>query len=338
MSDTPEPDQEPSCGHPRLAADLVGHDAAEAQLAAAAESGRVHHGWLITGPKGLGKATLAYRFARRLLGAPRTGPRPFDVDMSHPVARRVAALSHPDLFVLRRGLNDKGKPRRDIAVDDARALGAFFGLKPAEGGWRVAIIDCVDDLNRNAANALLKTLEEPPEKAVLLLVCHSPGGALATIRSRCRRLALHPLSEEETRTAAGQILGVPIDPGILAQAQGRPGRAAALQAAGGGEELAALRAAWGALGRQGATATLPLAFAKGDAGQRFDLMLDLMLDAARAAAKRAALAPDLRAASRWANAWSALAQLREDQHDLNMDATHALARAGAILAAARAAA
>ncbi len=95
--------------------------------------------------------------------------------------------------MLRRGFNDRGKPRREIAVDDARELGAFFSLAPSEGGMRVAIIDAVDDLNRNAANAILKTLEEPPARSVLLLVCHAPGAALATIRSRCRRLALRPL-------------------------------------------------------------------------------------------------------------------------------------------------
>ncbi len=136
------------------------------------------------------------------------------------------ALSHPDLFVLRRGLNERGKPRREIAVDDARDLGHFFSLAPSEGGMRVAIVDAVDDLNRNAANAILKTLEEPPARSILLLVCHAPGAILPTIRSRCRRMALRPLSDDDVRKASDA------DTGIVSLAKGRPGRAIALKAQG----------------------------------------------------------------------------------------------------------
>ena len=196
MSD--EADQETGALHPRENLAFVGHEAAEAELAEALTGARLHHAWLITGPKGIGKATLAYRFARRLLGAGHSGPRPFDVEPNDPIVRKIAAKSHPDLRVLRRALNERGdRYKRDISADDARAIGAFFSMKSASGGWRVAIVDAVDDLNRHAANALLKTLEEPPARAMLLLVCHSPGAALATIRSRCRRLALRPLSDEQ---------------------------------------------------------------------------------------------------------------------------------------------
>ena len=114
--------------------------------------------------------------------------------LQHPVARRVAALAHSDLLVLERTLNEKGNLRQDIAVDDVRRSVSFFGSTAGEGGWRVAIVDAVDELNAAGANALLKVLEEPPACALLLLVSHAPGRALATIRSRCRRLSLKPLA------------------------------------------------------------------------------------------------------------------------------------------------
>ncbi len=169
-----ETDQEPGAPHPRLTYAFTGHEAAEATLSEAL-GGRMHHAWLICGPKGLGKATLAYRFARAALGAKLTGRRPLDVDPEDQIARQIAAQAHPDLFVLRRGYNERGRPRREIAVDDARELGRFFSLAPSQGGMRVAIIDAVDDLNRNAANAILKTLEEPPPRSVLLLVVPRAG-------------------------------------------------------------------------------------------------------------------------------------------------------------------
>ncbi|MCA8885921.1 MAG: DNA polymerase III subunit delta', partial [Hyphomonadaceae bacterium] len=190
-----ELDKEPSAPHPRESFSFVGHEAEEEALAEGLHGGRMHHAWLLAGPKGLGKATLAYRVARVALGAKRVGPRALDVDPDDPIARRVMALSHPDLFVLRRGLSDRGKPRREIAVDDARELAHFFSLAPSEGGMRVAIVDAVDDLNRNAANAILKTLEEPPARSILMLICHAPGAILPTIRSRCRRVVLRPPSD-----------------------------------------------------------------------------------------------------------------------------------------------
>ena len=223
-----ETDQEPGAPHPRQTYGYVGHDAQEAMLAEGLAGRRMHHAWLLSGPKGLGKATLAYRTARVALGAKPKGPRPFDVDIEDPIARKIAAQAHPDLFVLRRGYNERGRPRREIAVDDARELGHFFSLAPSQGGMRVAIIDAVDDLNRNAANAILKTLEEPPPHSMLLLVCHAPGAALATIRSRCRRLALKPLSDADVSAA----LNGEGDEALVKLSKGRPGRAIALHAQG----------------------------------------------------------------------------------------------------------
>ncbi len=172
--------------------DLIGHEEAESDLAAALSFGKVHHAWLITGPKGVGKATLAYRAARILLGARRLpGERPLATRPDDHVARQIAQEAHPDMRVLSRSVDEKsGKLRTEISVDEARALTAFFSLSSGSGGRRVAIIDSADELNRNAANALLKTIEEPPPGSVLFLICHAPGAIPRTIISRCRRLSL----------------------------------------------------------------------------------------------------------------------------------------------------
>ena len=183
---------------------LVGHEAAEKTMLAAQQSGRLHHAWLLTGPRGIGKATLAWRFARFLLSDAQQGglfgggPESLDVAADAPGRALVDARSHPDLFHLRRSLNqDTGRIRAEISVDDVRELGDFMHMTPAMGEWRVAIVDSADEMNRNSANAVLKVLEEPPPKAVLLIVAHAPGRLLPTIRSRCRRLALHPLPEDD---------------------------------------------------------------------------------------------------------------------------------------------
>lgn len=237
---------------PRLTANLVGHGKAERQLLDAHASGRLHHAWLLTGPRGIGKATLAYRFARYLLtsgGAADAGPGLFgdaleatlpetmDLDPDHPVFRRVASGAHGNLRVVQISADPKsGKMRSEITVGDVRALHGFFATTAAEEGWRIAIVDAADDMNRNAANALLKLLEEPPEKAILLLVAHRPGVLPATIRSRCQALALNTLSEKEvTEIVAGRLPEVTeADHLALARlAQGAPGRALALAGEGG---------------------------------------------------------------------------------------------------------
>src|SRR5512146_1469949 len=184
--------------HPREVFELVGHETAEAAFEASRARGRLHHAWLLTGPEGVGKATFAYRAARRLLGAPPDVARGvLGADPEHPVSRQVAARSHPDLMVVER-LGEDGKPRKVIPVDEVRRLSEFFSKSPANAPHRVAIVDAADDLNINAANALLKTLEEPPVRGVLLMASHAPGRLIATIRSRCRRLAFAPLPLEET--------------------------------------------------------------------------------------------------------------------------------------------
>ncbi|MES1197180.1 MAG: DNA polymerase III subunit delta' [Pseudomonadota bacterium] len=315
-----ETDREPNAPHPRETFSFVGHDEAEAALAEALQSGRMHHAWLLAGPKGLGKATLAYRMARIALGAKHAGKRPLDVDPEDPIARRIAAMSHPDLFVLKRGLNERGRPRRDIAVDEARGLGGFFALAPAEGGMRVAIIDAVDDLNRNSANAILKTLEEPPTRSVLLLVCHAPGAALATIRSRCRRLALRPLTDDDVKTA----LGAEADASLVRLARGRPGRAIALAAQGAG--ASDLERDLEGLARGDARHALPALYERlsGEPYERFATALELAGEQVRARSVE-------NGSEAWAEAWSTLEALRVEAEDLDMDPRHALARAVGVL-------
>lgn len=195
-------DGEPS---PRTTADLLGHAGAEQAFLDAWASGRLAHAWLICGPRGIGKATLAYRIARFVLSGGGEGGSLFGgaapslaIEPTHPVFQRVVSGGHADLKVVERSWTDDKKTRlkSDIPVDDVRGIGGFLSLTPAEGGWRVVLIDAVDELNRSGANAILKILEEPPKNALLLLVSHSPGRLLPTIRSRCRRLVMRPLSED----------------------------------------------------------------------------------------------------------------------------------------------
>lgn len=208
---------------------LYGHEAAEAAFLSAAASGRLHHAWLIEGPSGIGKARFALRIAAYLLGARGPHERPMDAAASDPVMRSILAGSHPDLNIQTRQLNDRGKLAQDITVEQARDLTEFFTLKPALGGWRVGVIDAIDEANRNATNALLKTLEEPPQKCVLLLVNHGTRPLLPTIRSRCRVVRLAPLSETDCARALKEA-GAPEEAARLAR--GRPGLGLRMSAPG----------------------------------------------------------------------------------------------------------
>jgi DNA polymerase-3 subunit delta' len=160
---------------PRANPRLLGHEAAEAVLAEGMRAGRLHHAWLITGPPGVGKATLAYRFARRLFAGMPEGAS-LALPAEDPVFRRVAVGSHADLLTVEREWDPKKKRMRgEIVVADVRRVADFLRRTPAEGGWRVVVVDGAETLNRNAENALLKVLEEPPPRAILLLACNAAG-------------------------------------------------------------------------------------------------------------------------------------------------------------------
>lgn len=213
-------------GHPRSLPPLVGHDKAEAKLARAAASGKLHHAWLISGPLGVGKATLAYRMAAHVLSGAR-GTEHLIASPDSQTGRWIAAQSHPDLFVLERAFDAKTKRfKSEISVDDARRLLDFFGKTSGSAQWRVAIIDPADDLNAASANALLKMIEEPPKQSLLLLVTNYPGRLLATLKSRCSALHLEPLTQDQVLTIAGRSA---VDLSGVSEAE----MASALQLSGG---------------------------------------------------------------------------------------------------------
>ncbi len=229
---------------PRANPLLVGHGAAEARLAEAAADGTIAGAWLIGGPRGIGKATLAFRLARHLLaggsGADLFGGTTADslaLDEADPVFTRVATRGHGDLLTVQLSPNPKsGKMRSEIIVDDVRLMGPFFHQSAGEGGWRVAIIDGAELMGSSAANAALKLVEEPPARSVVLLVSHAPSRLLPTLRSRCRKLHLKPIGDDAVETLLADYLPdlEPEDRRVLARlAEGSPGRALELDALGG---------------------------------------------------------------------------------------------------------
>ncbi len=329
---------------PRANPYLRGHEAAEALVAEALRGGRFHHAWLITGPPGIGKASFAFRFARRLLAGVGQGAD-LSLPGTDPVFRRVAVGSHADLLTIEREINVKTKRMRtEIVVENAREIPAFMHLTPAEGGWRVVVVDGAEDLNRNAANALLKVLEEPPARAVLLLTCSAPGRLLPTLRSRCRRLGLAPLGEAAMGDALEHYLPQ-IDADARARlamlAEGSVGRALDL-AGGGGVAMADL------VGEVlAAVPDLPVMRAHQvadrigrdeDAFSTFMDMLRAGLAAAVRDAARGRADPDqsrllgLRPLDAWVDVWHALTRLQNETEGAHLDKRQALVEGFALLA------
>lgn len=329
---------------PRANPHLAGQDAAEATLVEAVRAGRLHHAWLLTGPPGVGKATLAFRFARRLLAGPTTAAT-LALPETHPTFRRVAAGAHADLLTIEREWDPKRKKLRgEIVVDDVRRIAAFLHLTPAEGGWRVVVLDGAEDLNRNAANALLKVLEEPPPRAVLLLVCNAAGRLLPTIRSRTRRLRLPTLAEATVadllaRYAPEVTEGERLR--IAAMAEGSIGRALLL-AEGGAvavadlvgkvlDELPNLRPERGH----------EVADTLGRDEEAFDTFMDLLRATVASAVREAARGradPDQarllgdRPLAAWVDVWHGLTALQDETDAFHLDRRQALVSGFGLLA------
>lgn len=228
----PESDCASGCAHPRDTFDLIGHAQSEVQFLRAQSTGRLHHAWLLTGTQGVGKATLAYRIIRHMLGGQSLLQGSLNIPAEDPVAQRISAMGHGNLFVLRRPYDEKAKRlKTEIPVAAVRDMNAFFENTPAEDGLpRIAIIDSMDDMNRNAENALLKTLEEPPKDALILLLANSPGRLLPTIRSRCMLMQLRAVSEAEITPWLRNHIDAapPIIEAAVKLSRGGPGKALSL--------------------------------------------------------------------------------------------------------------
>lgn len=339
---------------PRQSVNLFGHDGALATLRSAISHGRMHHAWILAGPRGIGKATLAYRVARYLLkyGSTTRGPEDFAVDASDPIFKMTAARAHPDLMVLARPWDhEKKRFKTELPVDEVRRLQHFFSQHASAGGARVAIIDTADEMNRNAANALLKALEEPPQNAFLFLISNAPGSLIPTIRSRCRVLTMQPLDSATLARALAQ--SVPdAKPAMREKAAllsgGSLGQSIELLEDGGlalYDSLIAVLSQWPRIDMRRVHA---LSNEVGGRGQEstFGLMRDLLLSilsrAIRAAAEQVEpalpeerkLAQQLAAGAsvdRWLALWDNVAALLAATEDANLDKRQAVVSAFATI-------
>ena len=321
---------------PRTNPNLFGHDAAEATLLDAIQGGRMHHAWLMIGPEGVGKATLAYRFARRLLAGRPTEPS-LALPVTHPVFRRVAAGSHADLMTVERGINEKTKRMRmQIPVEDVRKINGFMSLTPAEGGWRVVIVDGADEMNQASANALLKILEEPPAKAILLLTCAAPGRLPATIRSRCRRLRLNPLDDAAMARVMDDIApGLnPDERGrLITLAEGSPGRALILAEDEGLKLAAVVDKLLSDLPNLPPTRAHDVADMLGRSDTGFSTFMDLLRAGIASAVResvRGRADPEqervvaLRPLDAWGEVWQGLTRLQDETERFSLDKRQAI--------------
>ncbi|WP_372674878.1 DNA polymerase III subunit delta' [Aquicoccus sp.] len=359
-----EPDRIEGAPHPREAARIIGQDGAVSGFLDAYNSGRLHHAWLLTGPRGVGKATLAWALAKFLLatpedegpglfGDPEPAPDRIDIDPDHPVVRRIMAGSEPGLKLIRRGgagANERerekawseGRFSQEIRIHEIRELSRFAHLSATEGGRRVVIVDSADDMNTQAANGLLKLLEEPPARTMFFLVSHQPSRLLPTIRSRCRELRLSPLGGEDMRIALEQVLtdGPEMSDALVALSAGSVGEAVRLLKLDGPGNYAALIDLFAELPRMNRAHALRIAEGVAVRGEetRLDLLTGLIeLFLARLAKTGAIgkapmpeaapgeadlmkrLAPDMRKAREWAELADALGVRLRHGRAVNLD-------------------
>ena len=315
---------------PRANPILLGQEAAEARLTEAMRSGRMHHAWLLAGPAGIGKATLAFRFARALF-AGGTGLGGLEMAPTTPLFRRVAAGSHADLLTLGRPVDaETGKTKGEIPVEQVRSVAPFLHLTAIEAGWRVVVVDGAEFMNRSAANALLKVLEEPPARAVMVLVCAAPGRLLPTIRSRCRTLVMPPLARGTVDTLLSRYrpeMSVEERDTLARVGEGSIGRALSLADAGtvvlAGLVTEVLGAA-PALRPERVQAVAELvarADKEAPAYSTFMTLLCANLSAAvrAGAAGQGAGLSAARPLAEWNEVWHALTRLQEETERLNLD-------------------
>lgn len=314
--------------HPAANTRLYGHKAAEDFLARSYRSGKGHHAILIEGPEGIGKATLAFRFANHVLAHPRPAEAPesiSDPDPAAPAFRQIVAGASHNLLHVTRPLDAKtGRLRTAITVDEVRRAGKFFSQTSGTESWRIVIVDPADDMNRSAANAILKMLEEPPRRSMFLVLSHAPGRLLPTIRSRCMPLVLRPLAEADLRRAL-QDLGLAVAPAVEARlmeaAGGSVAQAIKLVNYGGLDILEAFDGVLRAEGPEQRKAMHRIADAVAARGS--DTLYAFFLDHARdhvsAAARRAAAEGDLERAFRLSNLHAALAERAAVADAYNLD-------------------
>lgn len=329
-AERPPPDALEGVPLPRQTGILLGHEAAERTLLDAYRSGRMHHGWILAGETGIGKATLAFRLARFVLAHPDpaspevAAASDLTIAAAHPAAHRIAAGVHPNLLHLQREWDERGKRfRSELSVETVRRINPFFGTTAGEEGWRIVIVDTADEMSRSAANAILKSLEEPPRRALFLLVARSRGGLLPTILSRCRTLRLTPLTPAQTEAVAQAVAPDTAARGdglATALAGGSPRRLIELRQSGGVELHRLLVASLDGGDRKAQQRLAALAAEPARAGRFMEIFEDYLARRVKGVADPAAAGPPPAVPLvTWAELWEKATHSAREVEALNLD-------------------